>query len=406
MKDKIWTEYELEERDRIAATDARMIASSKHPRDWVKILMPELLKYEILPDIVWDEMSDDEIREFAKSKISPPGRLSKAPDFTHHNKKPLIPVADLVMLAIDVELKTPIRTQAEEDKYRRILDLALSYGLTKKNPFAGWHGGTLGSYQIGPKKFIKWLKLMGEDPPTEWKPTVQSVPKDWLHVEEVSRQRAKISGALDEKPIWILRQIPGGQWECGNESAPVRIKNLMGLADMAYAINSTGKEINPFDLPGSSGAVADIDNLRVSLFEGPDSGITESHGLHFGADDTAPPNDRRQYSEKIRELEDDIQAAEETGNDDEQAEKEAELAELRIHMTEMTSPGGKPKKLDFGNPTIKAGHNASGRKNTALGKLREAGLSDMAAHLDEFYNTGLKVIIYTSGRPFPDWILK
>ncbi len=105
-----------------------------------------------------------------------------------------MPVFDCFLLSIDVELRTPIRTQTEKDKYGRIFDLALSYGRAKKEPFADWFVGSTTNYLIEPKKFIEWAKLMGEKPPEEWQPTVGAVEKGGPCWEEAGRAIKEMRG--------------------------------------------------------------------------------------------------------------------------------------------------------------------------------------------------------------------
>ena len=170
MKDKIWSESDLRKRDAIAANAAQAIATTKHPRQYLNFYIRDLIKYEILPNIVWKDMSDQEIRKFAKCRISPPERLSKAARFDHFNKFPSLSIEQCIMLLIDVEPGTPIRTRGEKDRHDSVIKLAASYCTDRREPFANDHIGHIRNYQISPYLFVEWVKAIGEEPPKEWKP--------------------------------------------------------------------------------------------------------------------------------------------------------------------------------------------------------------------------------------------
>ena len=169
MHSKIWTELELRKRDEIAESASQSIVNSKHPRQMANFEMPRLIEYEILPQGI---VLDDDIREFAKSKISPPRRLSKAAIFDYYNKFPSLSVEQCVMLSIDVEPGTPIRTQAEKNQYYSTIQLAESYLRINRKPFVDDHSGPIETYQIAPDKFIAWAKSSGIEIPEQWKPVV------------------------------------------------------------------------------------------------------------------------------------------------------------------------------------------------------------------------------------------
>ena len=169
MHSKIWTELELRKRDEIAESAFQSIVNSKHPRQMANFEMPRLIEYEILPQGI---VLDDDIREFAKSKISPPRRLSKAAIFDYYNKFPSLSVEQCVMLSIDVEPGTPIRTQAEKNQYYSTIQLAESYLRINRKPFVDDHSGPIETYQIAPDKFIAWVKSSGIEIPEQWKPVV------------------------------------------------------------------------------------------------------------------------------------------------------------------------------------------------------------------------------------------
>ena len=170
MNDKIWSEYDLQKRDDLADKVAQSIATTKHPRQHLNLYIRDLIKYEILPNIVANSLSDDDIRQLAKRNISTPRRLSKAANYDYYNKFPSLDVEQCIMLLIDVEPGTPIRTQVEKDQYDRVIKLAVSFGRAKQKPFADWHVGSFTNYQIDPTKFIEWARSMGEEPPERWQP--------------------------------------------------------------------------------------------------------------------------------------------------------------------------------------------------------------------------------------------
>lgn len=176
MHSKTWTELELRKRDEIAESASQSIANSKNPQQMANSEMPRLIKYEILPNIVWDRMSDNDIREFAKSKISPARSLNKAPDFGHYNKFPELTVAQCVKLMLNIDPKSAIRTQAEKERFDRVFEVAASYRNARKAPFSHDHPGDDAEYSISPYAFLTWAESQGEGIPEKWQP-VDMPPK-------------------------------------------------------------------------------------------------------------------------------------------------------------------------------------------------------------------------------------
>ena len=184
MTDKIWSEHDLQKRNEVAAKASQAIAGSKNPRQMAKFHMPELIRYEILPNYVFDDWTDDKIRQLAIEDLSPPKRLSKAANYDYYSKFPSLSVEQCIMLLINVEPGTPIRTQAEKDRYDEILQIAESYLRRRRAPFDGDHSESVESYEIAPDDFIKWAKFIGEVPPPKWQPDAVS-PK---HSEQATPQ--------------------------------------------------------------------------------------------------------------------------------------------------------------------------------------------------------------------------
>ncbi len=136
----------------------------------------QLIEYEILPNIVWDGMSDDDIREFAKDKISPARPLSKAPDFDYYNKLPQLTVAQCVKLLLNIDANSPIRIQAEKERFDNILAIAASYNGSRQTPFAEEHPDDFVDYLVSTNEFLVWAKAIGE-----------AIPKDWIPVGTTSK---------------------------------------------------------------------------------------------------------------------------------------------------------------------------------------------------------------------------
>ena len=114
----------------------------------------------------------------------------------------------------------------------------------------------------------------------------------------------------------------------------------------------------------------------------------------------------QQYAKKMKELDGAIEEARVTGAMYKVSQKLDDLAFLKRLLKETTRPGNKRKKLDTGNPAKKEANNARNRKNTVVTKLKDAGLPEMAKHLEDYYLTRDNTIIYTNGPPYPIWDLE
>lgn len=200
MKDKMWSEHDLRKRDEIAARAAESIATTKHPRQQLNWYIRDLLKYEIIPNYVFDDWTDDEIRQLAIQDLNPPKRLSKAANYDDYNKFPSLSVEQCIMLLIDVKSGTPIRTQAEKDQHDRVINLAASYCRDRREPFTDDHTESIDTYQIAPHKFIAWANSsVGATIPKEWKPAVSVV-------NPAKKHRHKKSKKLRDSCVTELRE--------------------------------------------------------------------------------------------------------------------------------------------------------------------------------------------------------
>lgn len=230
------------------------------------------------------------------------------------------------------------------------------------------------------------------------------------HIEHPTNKSLRSRG---EQPIWILRKSAGGFWEVGNEANPETLKAVTAFMDIAYAIGAEGRDFSPLKLPGNQSEEGDKvganspslseNGLETSSIDGKPSDDRSWTG--FGSDDVADAKARRNYKHARQKLLDDIEIAHETGNSAEEDEAQGRLDELELFMNETTMPGGKSRKLSAGDPIEKATANARDRKSTAIKKIEEAGLHDMAKHLKDCYLVKKREVAYIKGHPFPEWLI-
>ena len=125
----------------------------------------------------------------------------------------------------------------------------------------------------------------------------------------------------------------------------------------------------------------------------------------FGSDDIADSKARRNYENARQRLRNDIDIARETRDSTAENVAKGNLDELEIFMNDLTMPGGKSRKLSIGDPIEKATAAARDRKSTAITKIKEAGLHDMAKHLKDCYLVRKREVTYVTGHPYPKWII-
>ena len=182
----------------------------------------------------------------------------------------------------------------------------------------------------------------------------------------------------------------------------------MGFSDIAFAIRNTGEKLSPAQLPGGKDAFAEVFDLTESLSEAPEADLHEPEGAWYGhgSDYTVDPKGLRQVRKDRDKTIREIEVAEETGDKASLADAKQKLLDLAEYLGEATTPWGQLKKLDGGEMVVKGTKNARDRKRTALKKLRDAGLDEMAIYIDDRYRIKKRLIIFSEGSPFPKWILE
>ena len=358
MKDKIWSEHDLQKRDGVAAEASKLIESSEHTRTMAQHLMPNLIKFEILPNIDLDSLTDDDIRQLA---ISPPRRLSKAANFDYYNKFPRLPLETCFMLYINVEPGTPIRTQSEKDAYEEIVLLALSYGRAHKQPFENWRVGKFGKFEIEPAKFIKWLESNDYVVPEDWQPCLLDERRTKPDMQDVTTAAR-----------WIFRRAPGNNWEVGHESRSVVINGGKGAEDFAVAVRTP-----------------DCDCLKVIIGSDPAENIPT-----YGSDDMMDSETTAQVKKSVAEIKESLELARNEGESDLVDEYEDELKRLTDYLKKSSRPGLKPKRLDSGDPMKSITNRLRNRKRTLIQTIRKAGFDDIANHVRDQFKVADRSVIY------------
>lgn len=215
----------------------------------------------------------------------------------------------------------------------------------------------------------------------------------------------------DEPPIWVLRKVSGGFWEVGNEARPKKLKAITAFMDIEYAISTEGQDFSPLKLPGNQSEkgdnmTADSSSSNIGWdVGGVDVDQTDNRDwTGFGSDDVADSTAREQYRNARQKLLNDIEIAVDTGDAAEENRAQDQLGQLELYMNQVTRPGGKSRKLSAGDPIEKATAAARDRKSTAIKKIEEAGLHEIAKHLKDCYLVRKRQVSYTKGHPFPEWL--
>ena len=251
-----------------------------------------------------------------------------------------------------------------------------------------------------------WRNDAKEPPTDEDRLIIDEALRDLLRGMEAKNQH--VIEAFG--PRWLFRELSGGFWEFGEESNPVRLKSVKGFADMAYAFAMTDSNISPWALPGTPSKRSD-----KPINTSPNSGayVTQGPWFGFGSDEVSDTSALYEYRDERAELADQIEAAIDTGDFD---LAETLNEEWKWYKREMNNslvkgyrPGqeyfGKRKKLNTADPVIKATRSARDRKKTAIQKIRESGLVEMADYVNESYVVQTRNIVYIPQAPFPVWIL-
>ena len=299
------------------------------------------------------------------SRAYPP-KKSKPADYQYWNLFPLLSVHECVMLMINVEPGTPIRSQSEKDQYKRILYLAQSYRLQQIEPFTDDHIGPFTYYQIEPDKFIEWARSKDLAIPDDWRPCAKP---DVQHVTTGAR--------------WICRRAPGNKWEVGHEGKSVFLKGGKGFEDFAVAVRTP-----------------DRDCLKVIIRVDPAENIPT-----YGSDDMMDNQTATQIKRSIAEISESLQLARSEGKNDLVDEYEQELQPLTDYQKQSTQPGFKPKRLDKGDPTKSVTNRLSNRRRTFIQSIRKAGFGDIADHVQSQFKVADRSVIYYASHPAVSWIL-
>ena len=162
---------------------------------------------------------------------------------------------------------------------------------------------------------------------------------------------------------WIFRRIANNQWEIGEEGASQRLKGVLGFHDLYFAIQNSGKDI---ELESMVGAPAgELPN--------------------FGSGEMIDRQYILQVENAINDIQQSIDIAKSEKKDDLVRDYEDDKTKLVKILRTGTRPGGKPRKLDEGNPKKKIAIMLRNRQETVQKKLEAASLLAVAKHFKAHY---------------------
>ena len=161
-------------------------------------------------------------------------------------------------------------------------------------------------------------------------------------------------------PAWLWRRVSEITWHVADPDLPIAVPHVGGFLDFKYVLSDQYREVSPLDLPGARVELP-LGTSSASDWE-PETGLIVTHDawLGFGADYTSDEVALAAYRMSKNKLEDEITIAEEMGNTDALPKLHADLDELMPYLNES-------KKLDDGDPVVKACRAARDRRRTALG---------------------------------------
>lgn len=162
---------------------------------------------------------------------------------------------------------------------------------------------------------------------------------------------------------WIFRRLASNRWEIGEEGATKRLKGVLGIHDLMFAIQNRGKDIKLETMIGAH-------TKRL-----PDFSVEEE------IDDTA----MTQVQRAIDDIQENIDLAQLEGEFSLVEQYEKDKAPLENYLQSGTKPGGNARSLDAGNPRKKLARTLRNRFLTVNNNLKAADLSTIAGHFVSHY---------------------
>jgi hypothetical protein len=214
---------------------------------------------------------------------------------------------------------------------------------------------------------------------------------DWLdRLSKPSSTQCQITDTGDNPPRWVLKKVAGEKWQCGSIEYPTLIEACGGFDDLYYAISHEGQEC-------FYGEYLATDSAQIEM----------AQALQYSTSlDELSPDDLRKYQDEICSLENELEIAKDTGDIDRQQEVSSQIGDVREHVKSLTMPGGKSRKMNQGDPNVKAAKAMRQRKKVLLTRLQEAQLCDVAEHVEEYFLQRSRTFGYNCGPPSPQWVLQ
>ena len=196
------------------------------------------------------------------------------------------------------------------------------------------------------------------------------------------------AAAAAAREVGIFRR-EGEYWTIVHGGRTVRVRNVKGLHYVAYLLAAPGREVHVLDLLAlTEGTVAAAASAEAELQ------VTRS-----GAQGDDRPSDaraRREYRERIRELEEDLAEAERLHDTGRAERVRAEIELLRDELRGAYGVGDAARSA-ASSPTERARKAVYNRIRSATMRL-EADLPELARHLATTVRTGT-VCVYYPDRP-------
>ena len=209
------------------------------------------------------------------------------------------------------------------------------------------------------------------------------------------------SGSPATSGAFVFRQASGGLWEVAfHGDRRVGLKKLKGMVLIRTLLASPGVPIDASMLVSDSGAAPtgkDQENrISNAIYEGEIATTTPWDG-------TPTFDDRalREIRARLKELSKERQAAQESGDEEEEARVDEEYARIERQLKLDVGLGGRTRRM--GSEAEKARHAASRRYSTALAYLKKQ-LPDLAEHLTKCVRPGV-TFVYQPPADIIHWLL-
>ena len=202
---------------------------------------------------------------------------------------------------------------------------------------------------------------------------------------EAAHGRASVPGT-DARPRRGRLQREGDVWVVEFAGAACRLKHSKGLADLAVLVARPGQDVHVFDLVAATDGTAIDARGATERPDRSDAGPVIDHAA------------KAAYEERIRQLTEEIEAAERRGDDDEAARLDDERAALLSHLAAALGLGGRPRTA--GSDVERARKAVGMRIRDAIRRIDDA-VPDLGRHLHHAVQTGT-TCVYRPEHPV-DW---